>query len=51
MHLVYQDIMILFLHKQYVSKTAPYVILNPDITLEVYSNPDKNMKQLTCNRM
>lgn len=34
----YNDI---FLHKQYTSKTAPDVMLNPDITIEVYSNPDK----------
>lgn len=28
----------IFLHKQYASKTAPDVMLNPDITIEVYSN-------------
>ena len=30
-----------FLHKQYASKTAPDVMLNPDITIEVYSNSNK----------
>ena len=36
----YNDI---FLHKQYASKAAPDVMLNPDITIEVYSNPDKKI--------
>ena len=36
----YNDI---FLHKQYASKTAPDVMLNPDITIEVYSNSDKKI--------
>ena len=31
----------IFLHKQYASKTAPDVMLNPDITIEVYSNSNK----------
>lgn len=31
----YNDI---FLHKKYASKTTPDVMLNPDITIEVYSN-------------
>ncbi len=31
----------IFLHKQYASKTAPNVMLNPDITIEIYSNPEK----------
>ena len=31
----------IFLHKQYASKTAPDVMLNPDITIEVYSNSTK----------
>ena len=31
----------IFLHKQYASKTAPDVMLNPDITIEIYSNSDK----------
>ena len=31
----------IFLHKQYASKTAPDVMLNPDITIEVYSNSKK----------
>lgn len=31
----------IFLHKQYASKTVPSVMLNPDITLEIYSNSDK----------
>lgn len=31
----------IFLHKQYASKTAPDVMLNPDITMEVYSNSNK----------
>lgn len=30
-----------FLHKQYASKTAPDVMLNPDITIEVYSSSNK----------
>lgn len=34
----YNDI---FLHKQYASKAAPDVMLNPDITIEIYSNSDK----------
>ena len=36
----YNDI---FLHKQYASRTASDVMLNPDITIEVYSNPDKKI--------
>ena len=31
----------IFLHKQYASKTAPDVMSNPDITIEVYSNSNK----------
>lgn len=31
----------IFLHKQYASKTVPDVMLNPDITIEVYSNSNK----------
>lgn len=31
----------IFLYKQYASKTAPDVMLNPDITIEVYSNSNK----------
>lgn len=31
----------IFLHKQYASKSAPDVMLNPDITIEVYSTPSK----------
>ena len=31
----------IFLHKQYASKTALDVMLNPDITIEVYSNSNK----------
>ena len=34
----YNDI---FLHKQYPSKTAPNVMLNPDITIEVYGTAEK----------
>lgn len=33
----------IFLHKQYTSKTAPDVMLNPDITIEIYSNSDKKI--------
>lgn len=36
----YNDI---FLHKQYASRTASDVMLNPDITIEVYSNSDKKI--------
>ena len=36
----YNDI---FLHKQYASQTASNVMLNPDITIEVYSNSDKKI--------
>lgn len=31
------------MHKQYTSKTAPDVMLNPDITIEIYSNSDKKI--------
>ena len=31
----------IFLHKQYPSKTAPNVMLNPDITIEVYGTAEK----------
>lgn len=34
----YNDI---FLHKQYPSKTSPNVMLNPDITIEVYGTAEK----------
>lgn len=30
-----------FFHKEYPSKTAPEFMLNPDITIEVYSNSEK----------
>lgn len=31
----------IFLHKQYPYPTVPHVMLNPDITIEVYPNSDK----------
>lgn len=33
----------IFLHKQYASKTAPEVMLNPDITIEIYPNSEKKV--------
>ena len=31
----------IFLHKQYASKTAPDILLNPDITIEIYADSSK----------